>query len=396
MQGGVDTIKPYVDEFIAFAKEHKEYPFMKRIILGTIVILVSGIVLTGFLLLNKDAESMPIQLSAHSVLLTIDEVSTGIEPMYQATIVSNDTQLVSPPLINSSDLNRLLAREGKIYINTYIGAHKQLFQTLREFIESNIEPHDTIYTLLNGLSWNLAIEAIPLDSDDVYLCDKYYFERISSVKQINNHPFPQNNFKSILFGDIKYNSPKIKNLPGSKHAIAYLRELYPANGLSAEIYAQEAATAEAFMAVSGRCLDNILVSTHGEMNTQTDGSKAYEILFDNAVGVPTYKIAKMDLSHIQTIFFTACHSACFSPYPDECLRTALKEAGANTVIMHIWRTSDNAAEVFMKSYYSAWLSGLTPREAFLQAQHTLRTYRDDKGILQFEEPAYWAGFIMLD
>lgn len=28
MQGGVDTIKPYVDEFIAFAKAHPEYTFL--------------------------------------------------------------------------------------------------------------------------------------------------------------------------------------------------------------------------------------------------------------------------------------------------------------------------------------------------------------------------------
>ena len=28
MQGGVDTIKPYVDEFIAFAKEHQELRFL--------------------------------------------------------------------------------------------------------------------------------------------------------------------------------------------------------------------------------------------------------------------------------------------------------------------------------------------------------------------------------
>lgn len=28
MQGGVDTIKPYVDEFIAFAKAHPEYKFL--------------------------------------------------------------------------------------------------------------------------------------------------------------------------------------------------------------------------------------------------------------------------------------------------------------------------------------------------------------------------------
>jgi len=28
MQGGVETIRPYVDEFIAFAKEHTEYTFL--------------------------------------------------------------------------------------------------------------------------------------------------------------------------------------------------------------------------------------------------------------------------------------------------------------------------------------------------------------------------------
>lgn len=28
MQGGVDTIKPYVDEFMAFAQAHKEYTFL--------------------------------------------------------------------------------------------------------------------------------------------------------------------------------------------------------------------------------------------------------------------------------------------------------------------------------------------------------------------------------
>lgn len=28
MQGGVDTIKPYVDDFILFAKEHRELTFL--------------------------------------------------------------------------------------------------------------------------------------------------------------------------------------------------------------------------------------------------------------------------------------------------------------------------------------------------------------------------------
>lgn len=32
MQGGVETIRPYVDEFIAFAKEHKELTFLVTLI----------------------------------------------------------------------------------------------------------------------------------------------------------------------------------------------------------------------------------------------------------------------------------------------------------------------------------------------------------------------------
>lgn len=32
MQGGVETIKPYVDEFIAFAKQHQEYMFLVTLI----------------------------------------------------------------------------------------------------------------------------------------------------------------------------------------------------------------------------------------------------------------------------------------------------------------------------------------------------------------------------
>lgn len=39
-------------------------------------------------------------------------------------------------------------------------------------------------------------------------------------------------------------------------------------------------------------------------------------------------------------------------------------------------------------YYTAWLSGQTPHEAFLAAKSAVRQV--------MEEPLYWAGFIMLD
>lgn len=54
MQGGVETIKPYVDEFIAFAKEHKELQFLvTRIGCG-----IAGFSVEEIAPLFKEAQSM--------------------------------------------------------------------------------------------------------------------------------------------------------------------------------------------------------------------------------------------------------------------------------------------------------------------------------------------------
>ena len=54
MQGGVETIRPYVDEFIAFAKEHKELTFLVTRI---------GCGIAGF----TDQEIAPLFVKAHKV-----------------------------------------------------------------------------------------------------------------------------------------------------------------------------------------------------------------------------------------------------------------------------------------------------------------------------------------
>ncbi len=54
MQGGVETIRPYVDEFIAFAKAHQELTFLVTRI---------GCGIAGF----TDAEIAPLFTEAHNV-----------------------------------------------------------------------------------------------------------------------------------------------------------------------------------------------------------------------------------------------------------------------------------------------------------------------------------------
>jgi N-acetyl-anhydromuramyl-L-alanine amidase AmpD len=55
-----------------------------------------------------------------------------------------------------------------------------------------------------------------------------------------------------------------------------------------------------------------------------------------------------------------------------------------------WKVSDAATQALMTSFYENYLSGMSKREALLMAQ---KVVRETPG---FEDPEYWAGFILLD
>ena len=57
--------------------------------------------------------------------------------------------------------------------------------------------------------------------------------------------------------------------------------------------------------------------------------------------------------------------------------------------MSLWPVNDAATQLLMTEFYKNWITQQQPkREAFRNAQNTVRA--------QYEEPVYWAGFIMLD
>ncbi|MBQ0090880.1 MAG: CHAT domain-containing protein, partial [Prevotellaceae bacterium] len=58
---------------------------------------------------------------------------------------------------------------------------------------------------------------------------------------------------------------------------------------------------------------------------------------------------------------------------------------------------DKATQMLMTEFYTNWINHHQPkREAFKNAQNTVRYAVDEDGDRMFENPVYWAGFIMLD
>ena len=58
--------------------------------------------------------------------------------------------------------------------------------------------------------------------------------------------------------------------------------------------------------------------------------------------------------------------------------------------MSLWEVDDDATQILMTEFYKHYLNGNSKRESLLAAQ---KVVRETSG---FEDPEYWASFILLD
>lgn len=129
-----------------------------------------------------------------------------------------------------------------------------------------------------------------------------------------------------------------------------------------------------------------LAFANGEMNWK-DGSFSLEA---NDGVLSAYEISKLNLSNTDLVVLSACETALGDRTFDGIsgLQRAFKLAGVQTIIMSLWKVDDLATSFFMKVFYEGMIETNSKREAFIRAQKLTRE--------KFEDPYYWAAFIMLD
>ena len=145
-------------------------------------------------------------------------------------------------------------------------------------------------------------------------------------------------------------------------------------------------------------------------------------------GILTAKeISQLDLRGLDLVVLSACETGLGEIKGDGVfgLQRGFKKAGANSLLMSLWKVDDEATRLLMTQFYKNLTSGMSKFESLSQAQKYVRDYEMEvevksdtrpavsahakeqaqqnankettfKKVKKYEDPKYWAAFILLD
>lgn len=102
------------------------------------------------------------------------------------------------------------------------------------------------------------------------------------------------------------------------------------------------------------------------------------------------EIAGLNLSNTDLLVLSACQTGLGEIGGDGVygLQRGFKIAGVGTIIMSLWEVDDQTTSLMMQTFYRNLIKGKSKRESFAIAQSEVRK--------KYDNPKYWAAFIMLD
>ena len=381
--------------------------------------------LDGFKTTWKDVRAALVDDEV-AIEFILSPVSNSKDQVYSALIVSNDWD--SPKYVNLFTKEELDNIDVEDFYNT-----NKLSSILWDPILTQIGNADRIYFSPIGNLYYISIENLPLimeaptnRASSSYVSDKYQLTRLNSTRDITSKSLRNFIVSASLFGDMNYdgtgeqsNHSKAKKrgndyrsgfrpLPGTRIELENINKALAATGIDISTFLKDNSTKESFMKMSGESSSIIHIATHGYYNNthETDNSvldnsglvfSGFNLFMDKNKKITdgcitASEISQMDLYDTDLAVLSACETGLGKIESDGVfgLQRGFKMAGVNSLMMSLWEVDDDATQLLMSEFYRNYVNGMTKMDALLNAQ---KVVRETPG---FEDPEYWAAFILLD
>lgn len=278
-----------------------------------------------------------------------------------------------------------------------------------------------VYLSPDGIYNQLSINTLRKPTGD-YLMHDHDFAILGSTRMLVERKLNNSAGKTACLVGYPAYGGNVPALPGTKTEIAGIGKMLAARSYKVTSISAANATETKFKAITDAKI--LHVATHGYFleDAQLKGNKVFGISTESARDNPllraglllanagnvingevnkglenddngiltAYEAMNMSLDKTDLVVLSACETAVGDVKAGEGvygLQRAFLVAGANAIIMSLWKVDDNATQELMTKFYTNWLKTGNKQQAFKAAQIELKN--------KYKEPYYWGGFILI-
>lgn len=290
-------------------------------------------------------------------------------------------------------------------------------------IEKELTGKKLIYISPDGVYNQMNLNTLKRPDQD-YVVNRYDLVIIGNTKDLialkaRKTSVPKKN--AFLLGFPDYGTPDVAALPGTKVEIDGVAKVLKTSGYQVTQVMAKDATEKNVKAVKAPTL--VHIATHGyflqdagEGEGSVFGVNAESAsrnpllrsglilagagraftgggsdISSNDNGILTaYEAMNLDLEGTNLVILSACETGLGDIKSGEGvygLQRAFQVAGAEALIMSLWKVDDAATQMLMTNFYNNWIKLGNKQKAFKQAQLQL--------MAKYKDPYYWGAFVMM-
>ncbi|HCX24324.1 MAG: hypothetical protein CMB80_13570 [Flammeovirgaceae bacterium] len=310
----------------------------------------------------------------------------------------------------------------------------------REFDVAIPDGTTSLYLSADGVLNKVNISTLYDSEKGEYLVDKYKVRLLSNTRElIEDSDAADLNDDAVMFGFPKYHlsdtemvassnlmasadmergfGSEITELPGTLAEVQEIQKVISGGSWNVKSYLGADATETEVKSVKGPKV--LHIATHGffleDIKTKEDEgltsrNARYNPLLRSGLllagaqntvknedlpgdedGILTaYEVMNLNLDNTELVVMSACETGLGEVKNGEGvygLQRSFIVAGADNLVMSLWKVNDQTTQLLMTGFYQNWFSGQSKLDAFNNAISAVRA--------EYKEPYYWGAFVIL-